>query len=165
MWFSRNNNVPVHGDHSVKICTNGSAFSVAFSRASVLTHFESAYANFIVRGRHDGTATPTNAGTSDVAMRLWRASRRRCRGITRRSTMSRSCVLAALIAGPFIFCGATCWCKMPNYKRSRKLIIVARSSCAMGIDTRSFEWSRDTITGGCNLSKSHVIIMNELHAT
>lgn len=32
----------------------------AVSRARVLTHLEGAYANFIIRGRHDGgTATPT----------------------------------------------------------------------------------------------------------
>jgi len=113
-----------------KICE----FSVT-SRASVLTHFEGAYANFIVHGRHDGTATPTNAGTSDVAMRLWRASRRRrCRA----SLDDRPCFdprPCALIAGfLFSFRSATCWYKMLNYKHLQKAVIAARASCAMRIN-------------------------------
>lgn len=37
----------------------------------------------VMRGRHDdATSTPMGAGTSDVAMCLWGANRRRCNGVS-----------------------------------------------------------------------------------
>ena len=41
-----------------------------------------AWADVVVRGRHgDVVSTPMGAGTSDVAMYLWGANRRRCNGV------------------------------------------------------------------------------------
>lgn len=144
-----------HGFHSVKSVHRIYTLSVAFSRASVLTYLEGAYANFIVRGRHDGTATPTNAGTSDIATRLWRASRHRRGVAARHATIDHVSIriLVALKIRIFLV-----FARRDVLAQSAELFAKIGNRCSMEIDTGSAEWSRDTITGRFNYFISYIIL-------